>query len=95
LQLWLHLKLYVEKEYQSLRIYDWVEIENKYIFITNSLLKELNRMANQRNTIIEVINIDIDTDTKIPTLHLHSNKSIDEELLNRWYFLFFAASFKQ
>ena len=94
MQLWLHLKLYDDNEYQSLLIHQWIAIEDKYIFISNSLLKELNEIAIRGNTKIDVINIDIDEDTKIPTFHLHSTVAIDEGFLNKWHFLYFVASMK-
>ena len=94
MQLWLHLKLYADNEYQSLVIHQWVAIEDKYIFISNSLFKELNEIAKKSNTKIDVINIDIDKNTKIPTFHLDSKVTIDEEFLNKWHFLYFVASMK-
>jgi len=94
MQLWLHLKLYADNEYQSLLIHQWVAIEDKYIFISNSLFKELNEIAKKSNTKIDVIHIDIDDDTKIPTFHLDSKVAIDEEFLNKWHFLYFVASMK-
>lgn len=87
-----YLLNFAKSHYTHVEISHWPVIEDKYVFICNSMLIALEKIAMKEEKNLSVDYIDINNDDRIPVFHLSAPFEIDPEFALGWDFLFCAAS---
>ncbi|SEL90339.1 hypothetical protein SAMN05216262_13122 [Colwellia chukchiensis] len=82
------LQKIAQKRYPDIVIHPELKIEDRYIFISNRFLKELHGIKQADGKKAEIINIEYDEKTGIPTFVLIANSIDLDSFLDRWHFEF-------
>jgi hypothetical protein len=86
-----HLNRYANKRYANLLFHADIVIDDQLIFVANSILSELNDLAEEQKCTVDIIHIDIDEETKIPAFQLCTSLNISEHFLESCHVRFFTA----
>ena len=87
-----YLLNFAKSHYTHVEISHWPVIENKYVFIGNSMLIALEKMAVKEGKNLSVDYIDTKNHERIPVFHLSAPFQIDPDFFLGWDYLFSAAS---
>lgn len=80
-----HLHHFALAKYVNLKIHAEFDMEDRYVFTSNRLLRELNMLALRHNISVEIINIEYENDFAIPafiivTDHHRGDKNFKKDL---------------
>ena len=85
-----HLKIFAQKMYPDIIIHPDFLIEDRYIFVSNRFLKDLSRLTRSNAIKTEIINIQYDKESGIPTFILISDSKDLDIFFNKWHVEFMA-----
>jgi hypothetical protein len=88
-QLAKHLHHFALIKYDNLMIHAEFSMEDRYVFTTNRLLRELNMLALRYDVRVEIINIEYENKFAIPTFILMTERHMNNVSFRRDLELFF------
>lgn len=77
-----HLQRFAETNYTELIINPELSIQDQYVFTANRFLSELNNLSHRHDVQIEIINVDYDKQSGIPTFILVTNPGPETQRVN-------------
>lgn len=86
-----HLKIFAQKMYPDIIIHPDFLIEDRYVFLSNRFLRELNDLTKYDPTQTEIINIEYDEKSGIPSFILIAKNEAMEDFFDKWHVEFMAA----
>ncbi len=87
-----HLLNFAKEHYTHVDIGHWPVIENRYVFICNSMMIAFEKLAVKEGKSLSIDYIDTQNQKRIPVFHLSASFYIDPVFTLGWESLFASAS---
>lgn len=80
-----HLKIFAQKMYPDIIIHPDFLIEDRYVFLSNRFLRELNDLTKYDPIQTEIINIEYDQKSGIPSFIIIAKNENLDEFFDKWH----------
>lgn len=86
------LSAHAKKHYPNVRVCNLDKLDNRYIFICNSMLIDFNKLASERDEIIYIEELEVE-ESGVPIFSITSPFEVDLDLLTAYDLLYLTAYF--